>query len=235
MSKILIIPDVHGRTFWRVAEEVINEMDKVVFLGDYLDPYPDENITPDDALNEFYKILEFKDKYPEKVVLLIGNHDMHYIELRFGNASRMNKLRRVEIHELFMDDIKNFQLVYLLEDKYLFSHAGVYQKWLESSGLHGEDLLNTSKILTDYWYVLDAYTWYRGGYDIVGSCVWADLRESLHMELLPNVIQIIGHTQVTKPYITAKLRCLDTRTCYILNTETDEIKQYPENVSKENN
>lgn len=74
MSKILIIPDVHGRTFWRVAEEVINEMDKVVFLGDYLDPYPEENITPDDALNEFCKILEFKNKYPEKVVLLIGNH-----------------------------------------------------------------------------------------------------------------------------------------------------------------
>lgn len=76
MSKILIIPDVHGRTFWRIAEEVINEMDKVVFLGDYLDPYPEENITPDDALNEFYKILEFKDKYPEKVVLLIGNHEI---------------------------------------------------------------------------------------------------------------------------------------------------------------
>lgn len=160
---------------------------------------------------------------------------MHYIELRFGNASRMDKFRRVEIHELFMDDIKNFQLVYLLENKYLFSHAGVYQKWLESSGLHGEDLLDTSKILTDYWYALDAYTWYRGGYDIVGSCIWADLRESLYMDLLPNVIQIIGHTQIIKPYITAKLRCLDTQTCYVLNTETDEIKQYPENVSKENN
>lgn len=235
MSKILIIPDVHGRTFWRVAEEVINEMDKVVFLGDYLDPYPEENITPDDALNEFYKILEFKNKYPEKVVLLIGNHDMHYIELRFSDASRMNKFRRVEIHELFLDNIQKFQLVYLFEDKYLFSHAGVYQKWLEFSGIHGEDLLDTKKILQDYWYILDVCSWYRGGYDIVGSCVWADLRESLQMELLPNVTQIIGHTQIIKPYITAKLRCLDTSTCYILNTETDAIKQYPENVSEENN
>jgi hypothetical protein len=79
------------------------------------------------------------------------------------------------------------------------------------------------------------YSWYRGGYGAIGSCVWADLRESLHTELLPNVIQIIGHTQLTKPYITAKLKCLDTRSCYILNTETDEIKRYPENVSEENN
>ena len=160
---------------------------------------------------------------------------MHYIELRFSDASRMNKFRRVEIHELFLDNIQKFQLVYLFEDKYLFSHAGVYQKWLESSGIQGEDLLDTKKILQDYWHILDVYSWYRGGYDIVGSCVWADLRESLQMELLPNVIQIIGHTQIIKPYITTKLRCLDTRTCYILNTETDAIKQYPENVSEENN
>lgn len=234
MSKILIIPDIHGRTFWNVAKEMTDSVDKVVFLGDYLDPYPEENITSDDALSEFCKILEFKDKYPDKVVLLIGNHDMHYIELKFGNASRMDKLRRDEIHQLFMDDIENFQLVYLLEDKYLFSHAGVYQKWLELTGLHGEDLLDTEKMLRDYWHVLDVYSWYRGGYGAIGSCVWADLRESLHTELLPNVIQIIGHTQLTKPYITAKLKCLDTRSCYILNTETDEIKQYPEDVSEEN-
>ena len=74
MAKVLIVPDVHGRKFWHKAMEMIDEVDQVVFLGDYLDPYPDENITPDDALNEFYKILEFKDKYPDKIVLLIGNH-----------------------------------------------------------------------------------------------------------------------------------------------------------------
>ena len=41
MSKYLIIPDIHCRKFWR---ESINEdkVDKVIFLGDYLDPYPDE-------------------------------------------------------------------------------------------------------------------------------------------------------------------------------------------------
>ena len=39
-SRILIIPDVHGRTFWRDAVEAAGEM-PIVFLGDYLDPYPD--------------------------------------------------------------------------------------------------------------------------------------------------------------------------------------------------
>ena len=71
IMKILVIPDVHGRTFWHAAKEIIDNVDKVVFLGDYLDPYPEEGITPDDALSEFCKILAFKDKYPDKVVLLI--------------------------------------------------------------------------------------------------------------------------------------------------------------------
>ena len=44
-KKILIIPDVHGRRFWRDAIES-DDYDKVIFLGDYLDPYPDEGIGP---------------------------------------------------------------------------------------------------------------------------------------------------------------------------------------------
>lgn len=53
MSKILIVPDVHGRKFWHKAKEMINSVDKVVFLGDYLDPYPWERISRLDAIKEF--------------------------------------------------------------------------------------------------------------------------------------------------------------------------------------
>ena len=37
MSNILIIPDIHGRTFWK--ECIKCECDEIIFLGDYLDPY----------------------------------------------------------------------------------------------------------------------------------------------------------------------------------------------------
>lgn len=60
MSKIIIVPDVHGRTFWRLAKEKINEIDRVVFLGDYLDPYPIEGISPEKAIEELKKIIDFK-------------------------------------------------------------------------------------------------------------------------------------------------------------------------------
>ena len=40
--KILIIPDIHGRDFWVEPCSHIDEFDKVIFLGDYHDPYPYE-------------------------------------------------------------------------------------------------------------------------------------------------------------------------------------------------
>jgi hypothetical protein len=33
MSKVIILPDIHGRTFWKYALEHIDEFDKVIFLG----------------------------------------------------------------------------------------------------------------------------------------------------------------------------------------------------------
>jgi len=37
---ILIIGDVHGRTFWKDAvDKYLEKCDKVIFLGDYLDEF----------------------------------------------------------------------------------------------------------------------------------------------------------------------------------------------------
>lgn len=38
---IAIIPDVHGRNFWKniTSNEEIAKYEKIIFLGDYLDPY----------------------------------------------------------------------------------------------------------------------------------------------------------------------------------------------------
>ena len=72
---------------------------QIVFLGDYLDPYWDERILPCDASEELEEILLFKEQYPERVTLLLGNHDLHYLDSRIGgcrydfaNASRNKAL-----------------------------------------------------------------------------------------------------------------------------------------------
>ena len=72
---LLLLPDIHGRPFWKKAvEENLDKVDKVIFLGDYLDSYPYENITRKDAIRNFQEILDFKRGSPEKIILLLGNH-----------------------------------------------------------------------------------------------------------------------------------------------------------------
>lgn len=231
MSKILIVPDVHGRKFWRKAIEMIDEVDMVVFLGDYLDPYSHEGITFEDAVQEFKNILKFKEEYSDKVVLLVGNHDMHYIKTEFMDCSRLNVWRRVEINDLFMSNISKFQLIYEI-DNYLFSHAGVYLAWTKKYEITLWELFDFKKFLEQRWQTLEDVSYVRGGWDKVGSCIWADIRESLENEL-PIMFkkQIVGHTQmIEKPYITSKIACLDVRQCFILDTETDEINEVTEEI-----
>ena len=80
---ILVIPDIHGRLFWLDKTKDISDYDKVIFLGDYLDPYKDENITVKDAIENFKKIIQFKKDNLDKVVLLLGNHDLPYYSQKY--------------------------------------------------------------------------------------------------------------------------------------------------------
>ena len=76
-DKITIIGDIHGRTIWEKIVEKENDSDLFIFLGDYFDSY--DNLTPGTEINNFKKILKFKNENPHKVILLLGNHDLHYI------------------------------------------------------------------------------------------------------------------------------------------------------------
>lgn len=103
MSKILIVSDVHGRKFWHKAKEMINNVDKVVFLGDYLDPYSYEGVSRLDAIKEFREIIKFKEDNPDKVILLLGNHDCAYC-FDFGSASRYDYSNESIIKKLFGEE-----------------------------------------------------------------------------------------------------------------------------------
>ena len=226
MSKVLILPDIHGRTFWKYAVKHVDEFDKIIFLGDYLDPYPHENISFDESVENFKEILEFKKQYGDKVELLIGNHDCHYIWLEFMDCSRLNKSRRTEMNSLYNSNYELFKTAYLLKDKFLCSHAGIYTEWLENNSLELEDFLN-EKI--SFWNgnklrFLEDISYYRGGYNEVGSLVWADVRESMTHSLLDGYYHIIGHTQMQEfPYITNSLACLDVRRPFVLDLDKEVI------------
>ena len=73
--KALIIPDLHLREFWK--DEVKDWNGSIIFLGDYLDPYPYEwKDEYPNSIQYLLDILNFKDQNPDRVTLLLGNHKL---------------------------------------------------------------------------------------------------------------------------------------------------------------
>ena len=54
-------------------------IDRIIFLGDYLDEYPDEGITRNQSKENFKEIIDFKSNNPDKVILLLGNHKNYFV------------------------------------------------------------------------------------------------------------------------------------------------------------
>ena len=119
-SKILIIPDIHGRTFWKESYKDISDYEYVIFLGDYVDSYPSENISEEQTYNNFVEIIDFKKNNSNKVILLTGNHDWNYIDYRFIKSSRYKSSMFDKYNQLFTDNKDLFKVVFKY-DNYLLS------------------------------------------------------------------------------------------------------------------
>jgi predicted phosphodiesterase len=217
MSKLLIIPDVHGRDFWVEPCTHIDDYDKVIFLGDYHDPYPSQVSAKLSRHRLRDMFVPFIEEHKDKVICLYGNHDANYI---VGNAAdRMDYWHKSEIEQLIKR--MNLQLIYQ-EDNYLFSHSGVLPEWLNNNALTLDDLKEMSfhdKSLMDV-------SPRRGGWHSVGSCIWGDVIEYSEQEHIPNLYQIFGHTQLGNPYIADDFACLDCRQAFELDTKTRILKPY---------
>jgi hypothetical protein len=240
-NRPIIIPDIHGRTFWKDAIPFIEAGNPVIFLGDYLDPYDHEYITPGDALNNFKEILEVT-KGRDNVHLLIGNHDCTYIwPMAHICNCRTDYTNYDEICRLFADNLDRFH-IYFIYDNILFTHAGVHSKWLSYLTCHRPDK-PIDEIMAEYDELLHAgdrgaiqelacISRIRGGDDIVGSCVWADIHEFDDNNVDIPYRQIVGHTQQIAPKWDHRLRrsffqvlgplkfgnvtCVDCHRCFLI-------------------
>lgn len=233
--KILVIPDIHGRTFWKEAVKKYPHID-TIFLGDYLDPYPYEGISKYPAIENFKEILDYA-KNNENCRLLLGNHDIDYILDVEG--SRKDYINASLIRQLFFVDMELFNIATIreLDNKiFLFSHAPVLKEWVkeikETDNIERlVDKLNLSLIdVKDKRFHLlkNLYriSYFRGGFDKCGSPIWSDVREiSENNDAFLSGIDynIFGHTQLSEALVMDKYACLDTRNAYIV-TEKGEIE-----------
>ena len=228
---ILCIGDIHGRNFWKKAvEENMDKVDRIIFFGDYLDPYPWEGITRKEAISNFQEIIGFKSENRDKVVLFVGNHDLAYIDKKnYIVRSRYDSSNARHIEEMFRSHRSFFQLAHeeLIGDKrYLFTHAGLQIGWYKKhEKLIGELTVNGMNHLLDIPNGIKALceaSWSRGGWDQFGSIVWNDVTDcGSHVnDELPWDRQVFGHSQQEEhPIITDTHVCLDCRKAFILNDD----------------
>lgn len=242
--KIIVLPDIHGRKFWEVARGRIDECDRVVFLGDYFDPYDFERIRVADAIDNFREILSFVKEYPGKAVLLLGNHDMPYFSEEYRALSsyhcRWSREWHALIARIFECNRDIFKIAHV-DDDILFTHAGCLMQWLKN--MHAEpssltDLVSTLNALpTTENGLRQLYmaSHYRDGKDEAGSCIWADVLEHIDAPMDLRIAggsvvkQVFGHSMKWKydkdegyfcdpPITTTSMKMLDSRCAYILDT-----------------
>lgn len=137
MSKYLILGDLHCRSIWKdiVAKEGDN-CDKIIFLGDYT--VPREAIFDDvsDACGFLYEVLDYKDKNPDKVILLRGNHDCQSLGYRWAKCYPQDypSVRKYwQTEDVSNWFLKNSQWIYQIPDTNIVcSHAGISEAFLKS-------------------------------------------------------------------------------------------------------
>ena len=135
--KIIALGDTHGRNDWKkVVEE--NDFDKIIFIGDYFDSH--EEVNPLVQKSNFREIISYKKKNKEKVVLLFGNHDFHYLRGITQTYSGFQIEHYHDIQELLENALKeNLLQMSFSFNNYLFTHAGVTKTWLNNHGYNEKD------------------------------------------------------------------------------------------------
>ena len=225
MSKIAVVPDVHGEKFWRDILGKTKNYGKIIFLGDYFDPY-DKKLSPRDCVLEMLDIMALKRAMPDKVVLLLGNHDLAYMFNRSCCRQACGDDYEL-IRGLLINNIECFDLTYWkpLEgiqqvSEVIFSHAGITKSWIEYASKYfcGKEDLTIDAIRGGWLNLMlrNAFDWpesqqylfledlllkitsARGGLDKFGSPVWADDSDWTASEILSFTLHVVGHSKRVK-------------------------------------
>jgi predicted phosphodiesterase len=206
MSKILLISDIH--THIEKADHILKneEYDKCIILGDIFDDFHD---TPE--INR--KVAEWlKPKlYDNKFIIIVGNHEIcnyhQYANERIW-CSGYHALKDIEINKVLNnEDWNRFKWYYILDDKFLITHAGLHKYHYPDN--QPTDFLTVSKWLDKEIKIAikslehKEYHWIytagmsRGGPLQEGGFVWCDIKEFIP---ITGLHQIFGHTpQITPP------------------------------------
>jgi predicted phosphodiesterase len=156
--KVFVIPDIHQTDVWvKAAEENISKVDKMIFLGDYVDSFHANELrgTELDGPHTIRRLKAFYDAHPDKVVLLCGNHDFSYLaQSSDGQRVSGHQPDAAGITEALLEALQALHAVVEV-DGVVYSHAGVSKIWYENHSISSleqmDDLLHHRSEKTYNW------------------------------------------------------------------------------------
>ena len=195
--KLVVISDVHGRSAWKEIVAQNKDVDTFIFLGDYFDSF---DIAANEQLLNFKEIIKFKEENNSKVVLLTGNHDIHYLPYFMNSGEHYSGFqgsRAYEISHLIQANLSNLQMAYQHGD-ILFTHAGVTSTWLKNNDFDkNDDIIK---------FINHLFIHRPAAFRFVGFDPYGDSRESSPVWVRPHSLmsnayqfnelkQVVGHTE----------------------------------------
>jgi hypothetical protein len=197
----LLIGDIHGRDVWQDIIKAVNP-DRVVFMGDYFDSF---NIPGVSQIRNFNNIIDYKESTDKEVIMLIGNHDHHYMDAGETYSGHQAALHW-DINDALKRNSHHLQAAYQF-DNVICTHAGLSPVWLSLHipGWQHEDVVDAVNLLQESR--PKAFNFSHLGYDPYGnhesqgpfwirplSLMRANKSEQGFKK---DYIQVVGHTQVT--------------------------------------
>ena len=195
IMKIAVLSDIHQTVFWKKVADQKDNFDRIVFLGDEFDCW--ENKWPF-QMDNAEAIIEFKEKNTEKVDLCWSNHAISYF--LDEKCSGYQREYAFDIKEFYNNNKKYYNPVYVY-DKWIFSHAGVSQKWMEHNFIN--ELSDINQIFLHRPQIFKWIGPEGSGNNSIEGPLWIR-PDALLKNYVPNYNQIMGHTENIEPIITKK-------------------------------
>ncbi|MDR0598898.1 MAG: metallophosphoesterase [Treponema sp.] len=184
------IGDVHGRPFWK--NYLDDDFSAFYLVGDYFDTHG-RGADFKKQYGNFNEICAAARK-DRRLKLCLGNHDYHYLQgVRNQRYSGFQETRAPQIGRVLEDNLDLLNVVYVTEDRYLISHAGVTAWFLASIGGKKPEDINAAFRKDRNILNFNGFDPY--GDDITQSPIWVR-PGALREDPLPGYHQIAGHTPV---------------------------------------
>jgi predicted MPP superfamily phosphohydrolase len=193
--RTISVGDLHGNDDWQRIRP--DNYDIIIFLGDYLDSAFVEDT---EMLNNLDEITAFRKAYPDKVKLLLGNHEISYLFPAYRATGFRHYIAR-QVQTRLKKNAHLFQVAFQYKN-YLWTHAGIQseyylQKILPQVRETDENLASTLNRLYKEKYspLFEVGPERGGGRNATGGPFWLHSTRLLENPL-KGYHQIVGHTPV---------------------------------------